>query len=276
MRSSQYIRSVQSINVLHKTLNKAYNLNKASFYRLPETEKIFKKQHREARKFAGQALQQYADPSGTKGRITAKVMDAGTDSLLNLYTELSNFFIHMTDTSIVDFRLTGKGLLLDKNAVYVRNSILKGLLFALLLVSTLMVILFRNIKLVIISLIPNLLPLLFAGALLGFLGIPLEATLSIVFAIVFGIAVDDTIHFLAKYKLCIQKGIGKEEALEKTFLETGRPLVITTLLLFFGFLVLLFSVHQPSVTIGVMISSTLLTALVFDLLLIPVLIRKLL
>jgi predicted RND superfamily exporter protein len=111
---------------------------------------------------------------------------------------------------------------------------------------------------------------------LGFLGIPLEATLSIVFAIVFGIAVDDTIHFLAKYKLCIQKGIGKEEALEKTFLETGRPLVITTLLLFFGFLVLLFSVHQPSVTIGVMISSTLLTALVFDLLLIPVLIRKLL
>ncbi len=276
MRTSQYIRSVQSINMLHKSLNKANNLNRDSFYSLPETEEVFESQRKEARKFLGRGLQAYVNPSGTKGRITAKVLDVGTDSLLKLYSDLNTFFISNTDTSLVNFKLTGKGLLLDKNAVYIRNNLLKGLLFALLLVSIFMVLLFRNIKLVFISLIPNVLPLLFAGALLGFLGIPLEATLSIAFAIVFGIAVDDTIHFLAKYKLCIQTGLNREEALRKTFRETGRALIITTVLLFFGFLVLLFSVHQPSVTIGVMISTTLLTALIFDLLLIPVLIRKLL
>ena len=208
--------------------------------------------------------------------MTAKVLDVGSDSLIKFYGDLNHFFKTNTDTTRVNFRLTGKGLLLDKNSVYIQNNLVEGLLFALLLVSIIMVALFRNLKLVFISLIPNILPLLFAGALLGFLGISLEATISIVFAIAFGIAVDDTIHFLAKYKLCTQQGLNKEEALRKTFAETGRPLVITTVLLFFGFLVLLFSIHRPSVTIGLMISTTLLAALIFDLLLIPVLIRKML
>jgi predicted RND superfamily exporter protein len=142
------------------------------------------------------------------------------------------------------------------------------------LVALIMVILFKNIKLLLISLLPNLLPLLFAAALLGYLNIPLEATISVVFAIVFGIAVDDTIHFLSRYKIGLAKGASKEEALRTTFTETGRALVITTLILFFGFMVLLFSVHAPSMTIGILVSVTLLAALILDLLLLPVLIRK--
>ncbi|UWX53746.1 MMPL family transporter [Maribacter litopenaei] len=139
-----------------------------------------------------------------------------------------------------------------------------------------MVLVFRNFKIFIISLIPNILPILFAGAVLGFLSIPLEASLSVVFAIVFGIAVDDTIHFLGKYKLGRTQGLTQEEALQKTFAHTGRALVITTIILFFGFLVLLFSIHQPSITIGIIISVTLVTALILDVLLLPVLIRKML
>ncbi|MBT8184825.1 MAG: MMPL family transporter, partial [Eudoraea sp.] len=276
MRSSPYIRSVQSVNLLHKSVNKATHLNKEEYYRLPESRETFEQNLSDVKRFAGSTFNSFASASGKKGRITAKVLDVGADSLLNYYSELQHFFNKKTDTSLVQFRLTGKGLLLDKNSVYIRNNLIEGLLFALLLVSILMVVLFRNLKLVFISLIPNILPMLFAGAILGYLGISLEATISIVFAIAFGIAVDDTIHFLAKYKLCIQDGLSKEKAMRKTFVETGRPLVITTILLFFGFLVLLFSIHQPSVTIGLMISTTLLAALIFDLLLIPVLIRKLL
>jgi predicted RND superfamily exporter protein len=144
------------------------------------------------------------------------------------------------------------------------------------LVAIIMALLFRDLKLLLISLLPNILPLFFAAALLGFLGIPLEATISVVFAIVFGIAVDDTIHFLGRYKVSRSDGRTKEEALEITFAETGRALVITTLSLFFGFMALLFSIHAPSITIGLLVSFTLLAALVLDLLLLPVLIRKLL
>ena len=151
---------------------------------------------------------------------------------------------------------------------------MEGLLYGLLLIGIIMALVFRDMKIFLISLIPNILPILFAGCILGFLGIPLEAGLSVVFAIVFGIAVDDTIHFLGKYKLGITQGLDKEASLEKTFAQTGRALVITTIILFFGFMVMLFSIHQPSITIGLIISVTLVTALILDLLLLPVLLRK--
>ena len=189
---------------------------------------------------------------------------------------MNTFLETETDSTKVEFRLTGTGILLDKNSFYVRESLINGLLMGALLVALIMALLFKNLKLLLISLLPNIFPLLFAAALLGYLNIPLEATISVVFAIVFGIAVDDTIHFLGRYKVGMNAGLSKEEALKVTFNETGRALVITTLSLFFGFMVLLFSIHAPSMTIGLLVSVTLLTALILDLLLLPVLIRKLL
>ncbi|NNE30006.1 MAG: MMPL family transporter, partial [Saprospiraceae bacterium] len=93
---------------------------------------------------------------------------------------------------------------------------------------------------------------------------------------VFGIAVDDTIHFLSKYKLTRDKGLSIEESLKITFTETGKGICLTTVILFFGFLIMLFSIHPPSVTIGLLISITLISAVLADLLIIPVLIRWLL
>ena len=191
------------------------------------------------------------------------MQDIGTDKLKVVYSDIDHFSNTKLDTSLVSIKVTGKSILLE------------GLLYGLLLIGVIMAFVFRDIKIFLISLVPNVLPILFAGGMLGFLGIPLEASLSVVFAIVFGIAVDDTIHFLGKYKLGISQGLDKEAALEKTFAQTGRALVITTIILFFGFMVMLFSIHQPSVTIGLIISVTLVTALILDLLLLPVLLRKL-
>jgi predicted RND superfamily exporter protein len=274
--ANRSIGNVQSVNTFSKVINKAHHLNKQEFYVIPKDEKTYKKYQIEAKRLARRQLARYVDSSETKGRITATVLDVGADSLLRIYDEFNSFIISKIDTSLVNFKLTGKGLLLDKNSMYVRQSLLEGLVIASIIVGLLMVVLFKNIKLLIISLIPNLLSLLFAGALLGFLDIPLEASISIVFAIVFGIAVDDTIHFLSRFKQCRASGLDQEESLEKTFQETGKALVITTIVLFFGFMVMLFSIHQPSVTVGLLISFTLLVALVLDLLLLPVIIRKLL
>ncbi|WP_298506987.1 MMPL family transporter [uncultured Maribacter sp.] len=274
LKTFKDIREVTSVNLLFKGINKAHHLNKKEFFTLPKEEKTYNLYNRDIKKVARKQLQKFVNVDNSKGRISAKVLDIGTDSLIKVYEDLNHFITTKTDSSLVRFRLTGKGMLLDKNSVYIRNSLLQGLGIGLILVGIIMVILFKDIKLLIISLVPNILPLLFAGALLGFLEIPLEATISIVFAIVFGIAVDDTIHFLGRYKLCRFKGLSKEEAIEKTFKETGRALIITTLLLFFGFMVLVFSIHLPSITIGLLLSATLLTALILDLLLLPVLIRK--
>ena len=109
----------------------------------------------------------------------------------------------------------------------------------------------------------------------GMIGVELEAGIAIVFAIAFGIAVDDTIHFLSKYKLERDKGKSREDALHTTFKETGKAIILTSIILFFGFLVLFFSIHPPSRAIGLLIAVTLISALVADLYLIPVLIRYL-
>ncbi|MGI9550877.1 MAG: efflux RND transporter permease subunit [Aurantibacter sp.] len=276
LKSVGPVRNVQSVNAFYKGLHKANHLNKTEYFTLPEKEETFENYKKEVKKLVRKPFGKFVNSNETKSRITAKVLDVGLDTLNTVYKEFNTFTTAQTDTTRVEFRLTGTGILLDKNAYYVKDSLIQGLLLGLLLVALIMAILFKNLKLLLISLLPNLLPLLFAAALLGFLEIPLEATISVVFAIVFGIAVDDTIHFLGRYKICLSKGLHKEEALKITFAETGRALIITTLILFFGFLVLLLSVHTPSITIGLLISVTLLTALLLDLLLLPVLIRKLL
>ncbi len=276
MKSFPEIRNVQSANAFYKGLHKANNLNRSDYFTLPNDQKTFNTYQKEVHRFARRQFYKFVDSTATKSRISSKVLDVGLDSITRVYDDLDTFLATKIDTSLVTFKLTGTGILLDKNSFYVRESLINGLLMGTLLVAIIMALLFKNLKLLVISILPNILPLLFAAALLGFLGIPLEATISVVFAIVFGIAVDDTIHFLGRYKVGISQGLTQEEALKITFLETGRALVITTLSLFFGFLILLFSIHQPSVTIGLLVSVTLLTALILDLLLLPVLIRKLL
>jgi len=135
-------------------------------------------------------------------------------------------------------------------------------------------LLFKNFKMLLISFVPNTIPLVFAAAILGWTGIELEAGTTVVFSIIFGIAVDDTIHFLSKYKICRNKGYDKEKSLELSFTETGKAIIFTSILLFFGFLIMLFSIHPPSNILGLLISITLLSALAADLFIIPVLIRK--
>ena len=148
-----------------------------------------------------------------------------------------------------------------------------GLVSAIFIVMVLLAVSFRSIWAALYSLLPNLLPLVLGGAALAVMGVGLRYETVIALTLAFGIAVDDTIHFLSKFKLARAKGLTLEEALKITFLETGKAITLTTVILFFGFLVMLFSIHPPSVTIGLLISLTLFSALFSDLLLIPLLVR---
>ncbi|WP_116769400.1 efflux RND transporter permease subunit [Maribacter litoralis] len=275
LKSIESIGSLQSSNLPYKILNKANNLNNSAYFTLPKDEKTFLKYQKDTRKLARKQLAKFVNADESIARINGRLQDIGTDNLKVVYDNIDDFAKTKLDSSLITIKVTGKSILLDKNSEYIRSSLLEGLLYGLLLIGVIMAFVFKDIKIFLISLVPNVLPILFAGGMLGFLGIPLEASLSVVFAIVFGIAVDDTIHFLGKYKLGITQGLDKEAAIEKTFAQTGRALVITTIILFFGFMVMLFSIHQPSVTIGLIISITLVTALILDLLLLPVLLRKL-
>lgn len=273
MRQNDAVQAVGSITAAYKSIGQMFGGNRPEAYRMPETEEQFNRYKRLVDQAPQTQLNVLVSKDRQKTRITSRIQDIGADSIKAFGERLDQFIAMNTDSTVAKFKQTGTGLIIDKNSEYVRRSLLQGLGLAILIVSLLMALLFRNWRMLLVSLVPNLFPLLLAGALLGYLGIELEAGVSIVFAVIFGIAVDDTIHFLSKYKLARNKGYDVEESLRITFVETGKAICLTTIILFFGFLVMLFSIHPPSVVIGLLISLTLFSALISDLLLIPVLIR---
>jgi len=129
---------------------------------------------------------------------------------------------------------------------------------------------FRSFKMILISIIPNMLPLLITAGLMGFFGIPIKPSTILVFSIAFGISVDDTIHFLAKYR---QELIANNWKIRKSVYaalrETGISMFYTSIVLFFGFLVFTVSSFGGTIALGGLVSVTLLLAMVSNLLLLP-------
>ena len=273
LRQFPSVQAIGSITTVYKSINQMYGSNKPEAYKMPASKRKFDQYQRMVSKLPQSNINVLLSKDKKKARITSRVLDMGADSLTNFGNRVDEWIALNTDESVVKFKRTGTGLIIDKNAEYIRRNLLQGLGLAIVIVSIIMALLFQNWKMLIISLVPNIFPLLLAGALLGFIGIELEAGVSIVFAVIFGIAVDDTIHFLSKFKLARNKGLSVEESLRITFLETGKAICLTTLILFFGFLVMLFSIHPPSVVVGLLISLTLFSALIADLTLIPLMIR---
>ncbi|MDB4584585.1 MMPL family transporter, partial [Draconibacterium sp.] len=145
---------------------------------------------------------------------------------------------------------------------------------AFILVGLLMSLLFKTLKLLIISLVPNVFPLIVAGGIMGFSGMAFNASTAIVFTIGFVIAVDDTIHFLSKFKIECENTVDFKDAIWNTINETGKAIIITTIILFFGFLVLLHSDLKGVFSQGVLICSMLIAALFGDLCIMPILLKK--
>ena len=267
------VQSTASITAVYRTINQMFNNNRPDAYVLPKDERTYRRYQALARQVPAPGLNVLLSKDGKKARITSRLNDLGADSTQAFLARTDAWVNANVDTALVSVRSTGTGVIIDKNSEYIRENLLQGLGLAILIVCGLMALLFRSWRMLLVSLVPNILPLLFAGATLGYLGIELEAGVSIVFAIIFGIAVDDTIHFLAKYRLARGRGLDVEAAISVTFKEAGKAIVLTSIVLFFGFLVMLFSIHPPSVTIGLLISLTLASAVFSDLLLIPLMLR---
>lgn len=273
MKSQPEIVTALSLGTMVKSINQMNHRNNPDFYKMPD-ESEYKKVRRLVSKIPSTGVDVLISKNKRKTRISTKVKDVGAENVKALNRRVDKWITENIDPSVIQFKQTGTGLLLDKNSEFVKDSLLQGLGIALLIVSVLMGLLFRDVKMLFLALIPNVVPLLFAAALIGYTGVSLEAGVSIVFAIIFGIAVDDTIHFLSKYRLASQQYGDKEKAMQVTFQECGKAIIFTSIILFFGFLVLLFSDNQPSQVIGMLISVTLLSALVADLTILPVLMRR--
>lgn len=210
--------------------------------------------------------------AGDYGRISGRIRDSGSDSLIEQTKEIKAWIHQNIRTEIVQFRPTGSVLLVDKNHEYLRKNLFYSLGLAFCLIALIFAWLFKDWRMVLISIIPNVIPMLVAGATLAFTGIELKAATSVIFTVSFGIAVDDTIHFLTRYKLQRQRGDSVETALKQTFLVSGKAITITTILLMVGFISLVFSSFTGTYYVGILICVTLFSAWLSDIFIIPQLI----
>lgn len=260
-----------SIVTALKLANRIEHGGQSKYYVLPPKEDAESYLSRMEKFDRGGQLKLLVDSTEQYARISSQIGDIGRYEVEKRNKKFHTFLENEVNTDLVSFRLTGTAHLLDRNMTMLSTSLTYGLLLAIGLVSLLMGILYRSIRIVLIAMIPNLLPLLMLAAILGFSGVDLSVSTAVIFTVSFGIAVDDTIHFMSKFKLEMNKGRTFLYALKRTYLSTGRAIILTTLILCSGFLLLMLSDFLGTFYIGLYICCTLLFALLADLFLLPVL-----
>ena len=168
----------------------------------------------------------------------------------------------------VNSDITGSGVLFTKGTTYMIKNLFVSLMLAIIIIALIMSFLFKSVKMVLVSLLPNLLPLVFTSALMGYFGIAIKPSTILVFSIAFGISIDDTIHFLAKYRQELKtKNISS--AVETSIKETGVSMIYTSIILFFGFSIFSASEFGGTQALGILISLTLFVAMLTNLILLP-------
>ena len=221
-------------------------------------------------------LHNYVDSTGQYARITTFIKDDGMDQMDQIEDRLNKEISKLFDKDRYEVSLTGKAFLFQKGTNFLIKNLVLSLTLAILLISIFMAYLFRSFRMIVISLTPNLLPLLITAGAMGYLGVPIKPSTILVFSIAFGISVDDTIHFLAKYR---QELIASRWSVKKSVFaalrETGISMFYTSIVLFFGFSVFITSNFGGTVAMGALVSGTLLLAMMANLLLLPVLLLSL-
>ena len=170
--------------------------------------------------------------------------------------------------------ITGTGVLYTKGTTYLVKNLFISLIIAIFVIAILMSFLFKSWRMVLVSLLPNLIPLIFTSALMGYFGIPIKPSTILVFSIAFGISIDDTIHFLAKYRQELKtKNI--KDSVEISIKETGVSMIYTSIILFFGFSIFIASNFGGTQALGLLVSLTLFVAMLTNLVLLPSLLLSL-
>lgn len=213
----------------------------------------------------------FVDSTLTKMRLSMQVADIGShkmDSLIKgvVQPKIDTLF---GDTDL-KLSITGTTPLFIKGNKFLIQNLWFSLCLAFIIIAIIMAVLFVNFRMIVISLVPNVIPLLITAGIMGFAGIHLKPSTALIFSIVFGISVDDSIHFLAKYRqeLFAHKFF-VPLAVSRSLKETGASMMYTSIILFAGFVIFVFSDFGGTVALGILTSITLLIAMITNLILLP-------
>jgi predicted RND superfamily exporter protein len=269
------IQAMLSPVTVVKSLNKAFNGGAEEFYALPDDPREIRRLAKRAELLAGtDGLRGLVSEDGRSARMSGRMVDEGGHVHAKRNERLDAFIRSTIAGSDLEMHQTGMAFLIDRSNAKLSGQMIGGLSISFLLIALTMAIVFKNWRMTVIALIPNVVPLAFVGGVMGIAGIDIKVSTAIIFTIAFGIAVDDTIHLLGKLRIELIKGKSLPYAMKRAFLSTGKAMVVTTIMLLSGFISLLFSDFASVYYMGLLVSITLFMALVADLLLLPVLVLR--
>lgn len=257
--------------MLARTINKALNDETSGPGTFPNAEDYedVKKQLIDNKK--NKDIKRIITVDGHFARINGKINDVGSITVNKLNEGLREFIAKNINQKDIEIKITGAAHLVDRNNEYMVSNMTQGFLFSIVVIALLTYFLHRSWRMVLVFILPNFIPLLIIAGIMGFAGIELKAATSLVFSIAFGVATDDTIHFISRLKIELGYGKSLVYAFKRTYFETGKPILLTTFILMGGFISLMVSDFQSTFYFGFLICITIIIAVIADIFLLPVL-----
>lgn len=266
-------KPVSIVSMLKASRQAFYNGN-PEYYNLPtRSDRNFILRYFSGDKTQSSLLRTFVDDDQQVMRISLKVADIGSIKLDSLLTNVVNKKIDQVfkDTNI-QAKATGTTLLFVKGNEFLVRNLRRSLILAFIIIAIIMGILFKSPKMIVISLVPNLIPLIIIAGMMGYFEVALRPSTVLIFSVVFGISIDDSIHFLAKYRQeLFSNNFFVPLAISKSIRETGASMIYTSVVLFAGFIIFAGSDFIGTIMLGVLTSTTLLIAMFANLIVLPAL-----
>ncbi|MBT3479277.1 MAG: RND family transporter [Candidatus Marinimicrobia bacterium] len=273
---SQYLSTIPevgkviSVSDYMKEIHRAMNDGDPSFYKIPESRNMIS----QYMLLYESEFESLMNVDYTKLRIAVQIKDIDSRRSAEMEKEINEFILSVVPNGLT-VEVTGTAFLALRTNNYLVYNLAGSFLIAFGVITLLMVFLFRSVKMALISILPNIIPMMIMAAVLGFFQIPLRPSTAMTFAIAFGIAVDDTLHYLTRYRMELSEAdCHYRQANDATLMSTGIAMMSTTAILVSGFLVLLVSEFTPTIQFGALSAITILSALVGDLTFLPALLSQ--
>ena len=270
LESKPQVRKTISILDFLKDMNKAMHDGDQKYYEIPETRNLVA-QYLLLYSISGDPddFDRFVDFTYEKATVTTRLIHMSSQELRK-FIEETKYYCENNFTDDLDVKVTGDTVLYNNMDRSLVEGQIKSILLALLTIFLVMSGVFRSFYLGALSMIPNLIPIFLTMGLMGWTGIHLNTSTIMIGSVAIGIAVDDTIHFMTRYFREISEGSDVGSAIKNTMMNTGKPIIFTTLVVGSGFFVLLFASFVPVKWFGSLTAFTMLSALIGDLMVLPV------
>ncbi|MDL2231234.1 MMPL family transporter [Porphyromonadaceae bacterium OttesenSCG-928-L07] len=261
-----------SIIEVVKFASQAFYNGNPSYYKLPtSTNRNFILKYASGVNMGNtSAANSFVDSTFQKVRMTFRIKDVGTKKMEAKTDSINRIVNRIFPPKLATTNVTGSSVIFFKGNQYLTRGLFSSLSLAVLLIAGFMAWMFKSKRMVLIALVPNVLPQLITAAIMGYAGIPIKASTILVFSVAFGISVDNTIHYLAKYRQELQAtNWSIRSSVILALKETGQSMIYTSIILFFGFGIFCLSNFGGTFALGLLTSITLFAAMLANLILLP-------